>query len=68
MMSIIIIQMLIMNLGNSNIFEIVQISGGEDAVTVYGRSIHMDTVTVEPIAKPVPWDRFIFFLKEVVDP
>jgi len=34
--------------------------GGKDAVTEFGRSIHMDTVTVEPIAKPVPWIGLFF--------
>jgi hypothetical protein len=41
--------------------------GGKDAVTEYGRSIHMDTVAVEPIAKPV-LGIDLFFPKEVVDP
>ena len=56
--------MLITNLGNSNIFEIVRISGGEDAVTTTGRSPIHGNVTEEPIAKPAPYDlgRFNFLI------
>jgi hypothetical protein len=37
--------------------------GGKDAVTVHGRSIRKDDVTVEPIAKPVLKGTGFFFAK-----
>jgi hypothetical protein len=52
--------MLIMNLGNSNIFQVIRIPGGEDAVMENGRSICSDTVTEEPIAKPAHMVGLIF--------
>jgi len=48
------------NLGNSNMFQVVRILGGKDAVMENGRSISSDTVTEEPIAKPARIGRFNF--------
>jgi hypothetical protein len=54
-------------LGNANIFEIVQIPGGDDAVTENGRSPRRGNVTDEPIAKPALMEPVYLFSMEVND-